>query len=112
MIYHLLPQAVWAAQPADQPYRAPSLVTERFIHCTAEVPWLVQVANTFYRHEDGAFVILCVEETQVTAPIQWEKVDNWRFPHIYGPLSPDAIRAVVPFPRTASGEFLVPEELQ
>lgn len=107
-IYHLLPRAMWDAQPPELSYAAPSLAQEGFIHCTGEPTWLVKVANMFYAAEPGPFVILCIDEGAVGEPVRWEEADGHRFPHIYGPLNLDAVRSVVPFPRDATGRFLDP----
>lgn len=108
MIYHMLPLAVWQQQAADQPYHHESLQTEGFIHCTAEPERLLWVANHFYRAEVGAFVILCIDESTVQAPVQWDLADGHRFPHIYGPLNLNAVQQVINFPRAEDGRFLLP----
>jgi uncharacterized protein (DUF952 family) len=110
LIYHLLPAAVWQNQAPDQPYRHASLQDEGFIHCTGESSLLVQVANRYFGSEPGEFVILCINEANVQAEVRWEPVGELFFPHIYGPLNLDAIVKAIPFPRTAAGEFILPEE--
>lgn len=107
-IYHMLPQATWAAQSPELSYVAPSLAQEGFIHCTGEPTWLVKVANMFYVAEPGPFVILCIDEAAVDPQVKWEAADGHRFPHIYGPLNLNAVIGVVPFPRNAAGQFLDP----
>ena len=107
-IYHMLPQTVWQQQTPDAPYRPASLANEGFIHCTGEADRLVTVANMFYRQVRDEFVILCLDADAVQAEIRWEAADGHRFPHIYGPLNLDAVTAVVPFPRDASGTFFDP----
>lgn len=111
MIYHIVPKQVWQEQPSGQPYRHASLESEGFIHCTGTPPLLVRVANHFYGDVPGDFVILCIDEAKVQAPVQWEPVGEHEFPHIYGPLNLDAVMGVVAFPRNALGKFLLPPEL-
>lgn len=111
MIYHILPQAIYAAQDTSQPFRADSLESEGFIHCTGAPDLLVWVANRHYRQADGTFVVLCIDEALVTAEVRWEASDGHIFPHIYGPLNWSAVEKVIDFPRSADGEFLVPTGL-
>ena len=112
IVYHMLPAAVWAAVPADEPYRAATLESEGFVHCTAEGPILQAVANRFYRSEPGDWLILAVDLRQVTAPVRWEEADGRLFPHIYGPIARAAVVQVIPFGRSEDGSYELPEVLQ
>ncbi len=111
MIYHILPQAVYDALDNTQPYRADTLETEGFIHCTGAPGLLVMVANRFYRQGVGPFVLLCIDETGITSVVRWEESDGNFFPHIYGPLDWDAVEQVIDFPRSADGAFVSPAGL-
>jgi uncharacterized protein (DUF952 family) len=106
LIYHMTPAQSWQAHARGEPYQAETLATEGFIHCTREAERLVQVANRFYRQETGDFVILCVETAHLQSEVRWEVADGHLFPHIYGPLQPEAIINVLAFPRNPSGHFL------
>lgn len=106
IIFHLLPAALWQAQLVDEPYRADSLATEGFIHCTREPERLVVVANAFYRQIPGPFLILCIETERLTTAVRWEAADGHLFPHVYGPIDWAAIVDVIAFPRNPNGEFL------
>ena len=106
IIFHLLPAVTWQAQAATDAYRAETLATEGFIHCTRETDRLVEVANRFYRQIPGEFVILCVETDRLQAEVRWEMADGQLFPHIYGPLVQAAIVDVIAFPRNLDGQFL------
>jgi len=111
IVYHMAPRARWAAQPSHQPYAGDTLATEGFIHCTAEPTRLLHVANSFYREETGAWVILLVDTSQVTAPVRWEQADGHLFPHVYGPIELAAVVQVLDFPRTAAGAYQLPQAL-
>lgn len=111
MIYHILPQGVYAAQDKSQPFQADTLESEGFIHCTGAPGLLVWVANRFYRQASGPFVVLCIDEALVTAEVRWEESDGHLFPHIYGPLNWSAVEQVIDFPHSADGTFLLPSEL-
>ena len=108
MIYHMLPREVWRNQLSDQPYCGDTLASEGFIHCTAEAERLLVVANTWYKEHADQWLILCIAEEDVEAEIRWEENHGHIFPHIYGPLSLDAVTNVIPFPRANDGTFLPP----
>lgn len=111
MIYHILPQAIYTALDKSQPYRADSLQSEGFMHCTGAPELLVWVANRFYKQVSGPFVVVCIDETRVAAPVRWEESDGHLFPHIYGPLHWEAVDRVIDFPRSTDGTFLSPAGL-
>ena len=106
VIYHMTPHSVWVAQEAGATFVEDTLETEGFIHCTAEPELLPVVANRFYRDTPGDWVLLCVDTSRLAAELRWEAADNHFFPHVYGPIDRAAIVDVLPFPRTATGEFL------
>lgn len=106
IIYHMTPTLSWQAQPKTEPYKADTLATEGFIHCTREAARLMQVANHFYRQITGDFVVLSIETDYLLSEIRWEVADGHLFPHIYGPIQPEAIVAVTAFPRNPRGQFL------
>jgi uncharacterized protein (DUF952 family) len=91
MIYHILPQETYAVLDTEVPYRAETLETEGFMHCTGAPGLLVTVANRFYAQTVGPFVALCIDEARVSANVLWEESDGELFPHIYGPLQWDAV---------------------
>jgi uncharacterized protein (DUF952 family) len=112
MIYHILPQAIYTSLDKSQPFRADTLESEGFMHCTGAPALLVWVANRFYRQADGLFIVLCIDEALVTAEVRWEESDGHLFPHIYGPLNWSAVEKVIDFPRSTDGTFLLPPALQ
>ena len=110
MIYHMLPEAIWHQQPADELYEGDTLYSEGFIHCTGERKLLVRVANNFYRDSAEPFVILSIDEDLVAEEVRWDTVGFLQFPHIYGPLNLDAVVEVMRFPRLPDGQFMMPPE--
>ncbi len=91
-------------------YRADSLDTEGFIHCStrAQVVW---VANRFYRG-NSSLVLLVIDPDRVDAEIKYETVEGvGDFPHIYGALNSDAIVQIIDFPPNADGSFDLPANL-
>jgi uncharacterized protein (DUF952 family) len=127
MMLHLVAKAEWKALPAGQPYAAPSLAQEGFIHCTDGEALMLEVANRFYRDQAGDFVLLEIDEAKVTAPVKREPPADPKpvaasspeaaahlgeeearplFPHVYGPIDRAAIAAVRPVLRAEDGRFV------
>ncbi|MCL6510662.1 MAG: DUF952 domain-containing protein [Anaerolineae bacterium] len=126
MILHLVARADWEAAPTDQPYRAPSLSSEGFIHATQGDALMLQVANALYKDRPGEFIVLEIDEARLTSAVKWEapaatptdaippeaSVSDvvppaaLLFPHIYGPINRDAIVGVRLVMRDADGAFI------
>ncbi|CAI7973699.1 MULTISPECIES: DUF952 domain-containing protein [Parafrankia] len=109
MICHLVGRDAWAVGPAN--YHPPSLDAEGFIHFSAPE----QVLETASRYYSGRsdLLLLVVDPERLTAPLRWEPASGEDdrggalFPHLYGMIDPEAVRAVVPLPPTAEGTFAV-----
>ena len=111
LILHITTAPEWAAAQEAGEYRAPSLETEGFIHCSTPAQ-VVHVGDWFYR-EVPDLVLLCIEPAQLTSEVLWEgSADAFagEFPHVYGPIVLDAVRAVVPWVRGENG-FAIPDEV-
>ena len=116
-IYHLVPAADYHAQPFDRPYQPATLVEEGFIHCTAGLELLVQVANDYYATLAGELLVLEIDPGRLVAPLKFEpplpppgseysvpvEHRDRLFPHIYGPLNRDAIRRIFALVREPAG---------
>lgn len=102
--YHLVPRARWEARDPDAPYPAPSLESEGFIHCTDGETAMIATANKFYRDEPGDFLVLTVDLDATGSPWRIDEPGK-PYPHVYGPIAPEAVLAVRPFRRTADGAF-------
>ena len=109
IIYHMLPATIWQALAPQADYVAETIATEGFIHCTREPTRLREVANRFYRHLEGEFLILAIDSAALQAELRWEKADGHLFPHIYGPIERRAIVGIHTFPRAADGTFQQPD---
>ena len=99
VILHICPQGAWQAAQAGGEYRADSLDTEGFIHCS-QPEQVLAVANRYYRGVPD-LVVVWIDPTQVIAEIRWEPALGEVYPHIYGALNTDAVAAISDF---ASGE--------
>ncbi len=106
VIYHLVPSDYWTAQPVGQPYVPADFEREGFIHCTRGAEQIAIVANRYYRNDLHEWVVLVLDEQAVTSKIKYEPgQDGVLYPHIYGSLNREAIRAVLPIFRDADGTF-------
>ncbi len=103
-IYHIVPQSTWEQRPAG-PYRAESLATEGFIHCSyaGQVAW---VANSFYRDQAG-LCVLAIDPTKLTSAVRDEDPGiGQKFPHVFGPINPDAVIDVLDLQRGPDGSWV------
>ena len=111
LIFHITTGAEWDAAQGVGEYRAASLETEGFIHCS--LPTQVNhVADWFYR-DIPDLVLLCIDPAELTSELRWEpSADSFagEFPHVYGPIAIDAV--VMSFP-WAPGEngFALPDKI-
>ncbi|MBY0526967.1 MAG: DUF952 domain-containing protein [Gemmataceae bacterium] len=102
-VYHLVTKKCWEASPAG-PYRADSLATEGFIHCSnrGQVAW---AANKFYARESD-LLVLHLDADRLTSPLKDEDPGiGQTFPHIYGTINREAIVVVEPLQRDAAGQW-------
>ncbi|MDH6579364.1 DUF952 domain-containing protein [Kitasatospora sp. MAP5-34] len=99
MIYHLAPLDDWLHDPG-RPYTAASLLTDGFIHCSADEQTALAVANAFFRNAPGPLMALLIEESLVEPMVKWEAPNgapppgatpDILFPHIYGRLNRSAV---------------------
>ncbi len=107
-IYHLTTRDEWDRAKAEGAYRAASLDAEGFIHAST-VGQLVGSANRFFRGRSG-IVVLAIDVARVRVPIRWESSSHSEnpFPHLYGPLDPEAVRSVNALESDQAGEFRWP----
>ncbi len=105
-IYHLVPRTTWEQAPAG-PYRAASLATEGFVHCSyrRQVEW---AANKFYAGEAELF-LLQIDPARLTSPVRAEDAGaGEQFPHIYGPIDRPAVVDVQAMRREQNGRWVLP----
>ena len=102
-IYHLVLRSVWEANP-DQPYRADSLASEGFIHCSFALQ-VESAANRFYA-EAADLLLLHVDAKRLSSPLREGASGTGEiFPHIYGPLNRDAVVKVETLSRGPDGRW-------
>lgn len=100
-IYHLAFRADWDDGLAAGEYRAPSLAEEGFIHASGDEAQMLRVAaRLFAGREDLLALDVDTERLPADSPVIREPARSGEiYPHVYGPISPDAVvrvRALVP----------------
>lgn len=110
MIYHICDRREWDAARIVGEYRADSLRTEGFIHCSTR-DQAVDVANRRFQGKSG-LVLLAIDVANVGAAIKYENLAGGTplFPHIYGPLPVKTVRSVATFAPGKDGQFAWPED--
>lgn len=108
IIFHITRRQDWEQALIKGVYRALSLATEGFIHCSTDEQ-VVGVANRFYRGQTD-LVLLSIDVQRIQSPIKYEAPaeapdSSERFPHIYGPLHTDAVVNITPLLPDEQGQF-------
>ena len=99
IIFHITHSSDWDKAQTLGSYRAASLETEGFIHCsTAEQLPLTQ--ERFFKNKKG-FLILHILIARLKAPLRYENLEGGEmlFPHLYGPLELHAVSQATAFVR-------------
>lgn len=108
-ILHLCRRQAWLNSQATGEYRAESLELEGFIHCSLPEQ-ITDVANRYYQGVPD-LVVLQVDPHKLTSEIRWEKSDQAYYPHVYGPINPEAVDRVTNIQLNSDGTFRnFPEE--
>jgi uncharacterized protein (DUF952 family) len=103
-IVHLCQKADWQTAREQGVYQAASLGEVGFIHCSRP-DQVAAVANRFYAGCPN-LVLLWIDPNRLEADLRWEAADADLFPHIYGPLNLEAVRAITDFPAGPDGHFV------
>lgn len=95
IIYHVTTKKEWVIAQVSGNYKAASLATEGFIHCsTAE-----QVNGVLERYFKGQtnLVKLVIDTSKLTPELKYELAPsiNEYFPHVYGQINIDAVIDIV-----------------
>jgi uncharacterized protein (DUF952 family) len=91
IIYHVTTREEWAAAKEQGHYKASSLATEGFIHCSEEGQ-VAGVLQRFFKNKNN-LVKLTIDTDKLQHPLQYDLAPsiNESFPHIYGPLNIGAV---------------------
>ncbi|MDO9377404.1 MAG: DUF952 domain-containing protein [Nocardioidaceae bacterium] len=99
-VLHLVPRSQWSTAQQLAPA---SLASEGFVHCSPDDDVTLAVANAFYAGAERPLLVLTIDPSRCGAPLVWEAADpapppgvadDTLFPHLYGPVPPDAVVAV------------------
>ncbi|CAA7619385.1 DUF952 domain-containing protein [Magnetospirillum sp. UT-4] len=109
-IYHMCRAEEWAAAQADGAYRGSSQdAGDGFIHFSTAL----QVEESAAKHRAGqdGLVLLAVDGAVLGPALKWEASRGGQlFPHLYGPLPVNAVKAVRDLPLDpASGRHIFPK---
>ncbi len=113
-IFHIATVADWRGAQRAGSYTTSThgvtLADEGFIHASRGDQWQ-GVRGRFYSEVTEQLVLLSIDTDRLTAPVVEESPPGTdeTFPHIYGPLNPDAVVQVIPLgtgtePRAAGEE--------
>ena len=116
MIFHITSQPAWEDAQKRGDYRAASLDTEGFIHCSTHSQ-VLPVAESYYKGQSG-LIILVIEPTLLSSPLKWEAPsggtpppgvpDGDAFPHIYGPINLNAVVKILDLEKDSQDTFILP----
>jgi uncharacterized protein (DUF952 family) len=116
MIYHITSSTAWNEARERGDYRAESLETEGFIHCSTESQ-VVPVAEKYYKGQTGLY-LLVIEPALLSSDLRWEPPSGGApppgvpegdlFPHIYGPINLDAVVQVIDLQTNPDGKHDFP----
>lgn len=76
MIYHITTREAWESAQAGGVYRAASLETEGFIHCS-EAHQVIRVANVLYAGQRG-LVLLRIDPGRLVSRVVYENASGVR----------------------------------
>jgi uncharacterized protein (DUF952 family) len=93
LIYHVTTADEWKDAQSKGSYEADSLHSEGFIHCSTAM----QVQGVLERYYSNVknLVLLSIDPQKLKAPLKFEMAPsvNEEFPHVFGPINPDAVIA-------------------
>lgn len=104
-ILHVTAEGDWTVSQRAGTYRAESLASEGFIHCS-EPQQVVWVANRRFRNRQD-LVLLHIDIRKLTSQGRYENLEGGTqlFPHVYGPINLESIMKVTPFRPGPAGDF-------
>mmetsp|Transcript_11900 Transcript_11900/g.16129 ORF Transcript_11900/g.16129 Transcript_11900/m.16129 type:complete len:133 (+) Transcript_11900:64-462(+) len=122
ILYHLIPTSTWeACKTSKELYYPPTYAQDGFIHLTKEANMLLTVANHFYTDVKGDYVVLEIASAALTSVVKFEPAadvgdkkssglqdehDPILFPHLYGSIDFESVKAELAVTRSEDGRFL------
>lgn len=103
LIYHIATASDWAAALDSGSYTTSTLgrtlAEEGFLHAS-RADQVRGVYDLFYRDCADDLILLTIDTDLLDCPWREDPVGADTFPHLYGPLSPDAVIEATPLPPT------------
>jgi len=108
LIFKIVPRAEWEAESGDY-HGSVHDKADGFLHFSTAAQ-LPETLRRYYAGQDD-LVLVAVDPIALGAALKWEYSPSRSedFPHLYAPLSPDAIKWARPLKRDTNGEFVLPE---
>lgn len=111
-IYKIAPRALWqAAEQAGRFDGAPVDLADGYIHFSTAL----QVRETAHKHFTGQreLLLIGIDPDRLGDALKWEPSRGGQlFPHLYGPLSLDAVLFVEELPVDAAGYHVFPASIR
>ena len=107
LIFKIVPRAEWETSGGDYHGSAHDQA-DGFLHFSTG-PQLAETLRRYYAGQNDLLMI-AVDPAALGAALKWEYSSSRDedFPHVYGPLSCDAMKWARPLKRNADGEFALP----
>lgn len=107
LIFKIVPRTEWEAESGDYHGSAHDRA-DGFLHFSSAAQ-LPETLRRYYASQDD-LMLVAVDAMALGAALKWEYAPSRGedFPHLYAPLSCDAIRWARPLKRDAQGEFNLP----
>jgi len=105
LLFHITTKEGWKEAQEGGSYIPESLDTEGFIHCSSG-DQLKETANRLFGDEDR-ILLLVIDASMIRDDVKYEKDEESgeKFPHIYGPISVNAIIDKIEVEANKSGKF-------
>jgi uncharacterized protein (DUF952 family) len=117
MIFHITARKAWREALQRGEFRAESLETEGFIHCSTGTQ-VLPVAEKYYQGR-GRLLLLMIDPSLLASDLKWEPPSGGApppgvpegelFPHIYGPINLEAIVKVFDLESNPDGQYTLPQ---
>ena len=108
LIFKIVPRAEWDSSSGDYHGSAQDRA-DGFLHFSTAA----QLAETLRRHYAGQddLILVAVDPAALGAALKWEHAPQRGedFPHLYAPLSCDAMKWARPIAKDAGGKFVLPD---
>jgi uncharacterized protein (DUF952 family) len=108
LIFKIVPRAEWESESGDY-HGSPHDKADSFLHFSTAAQ-LPETLTRYYAGQDD-LILVAVDPKALGAALKWEysKSRGEDFPHLYAPLSPDAIKWARLISRGTDGEFVLPD---